>query len=458
MRRRHWIWPFLVAFTFLANAPTGRAQDQDRHSQSHIEIPIPGALGTKLGDLLKNRAEDAHEREELKKLLEDVVANPQKYLTKKELDQFRKEGLIGNGREAPNFNDPKTQALLQKLRDSHLQGGDFQDPETISSQRERLKKLLEQHPEMTKLPPGVLPPGSDANPGSDTQPPSGQQVPPGGAQQPPFPGQSGATPPFSSSGSGPGDESELQERLRRFIESDLKDSEAWSEAVAAFRHVLRKEGLPSGSGSGSLDGKLSRLSNYLPVQDWLKGGASGKGMPSWPSFNKSKWSGSGLSSVGLGGLGGAESTDQSAWIVVLYLVMGVIAVLVIWKFLASYRTPVVPPQARSWLLGPWPVSPGAVATRQDLVLAFDYLALLLFGPAARVWNHRAIAAKLSRQSTVGSQQSSAADCQLPTELAAARLANLYEQARYAPPDEPLPERELEAARRDLYLLAGVTSA
>jgi hypothetical protein len=38
------------------------------------------------------------------------------------------------------------------------------------------------------------------------------------------------------------------------------------------------------------------------------------------------------------------------------------------------------------------------------------------------------------------------------------LAALYEQARYAPGDEPLAARDLDSARRNLSLLAGVATA
>ena len=98
-----------------------------------------------------------------------------------------------------------------------------------------------------------------------------------------------------------------------------------------------------------------------------------------------------------------------------------------------------------WRLGPWPVRPEAVHTRDELVRAFEYLALLLLGPAARSRNHREIAAGLGR----GRRDPRAP----PT-----ALAGLYEQARYAPPDEALPDADLAAARADLSLLAGVAAA
>jgi hypothetical protein len=87
------------------------------------------------------------------------------------------------------------------------------------------------------------------------------------------------------------------------------------------------------------------------------------------------------------------------------------------------------------------VQPAAVGTRYDLVRAFEYLALLRLGPAARHQNHLEIAAALG-----------AADA--GRRGAAERLASLYEQARYAPRDEDLPAVDLALARAALSLLAG----
>ena len=87
--------------------------------------------------------------------------------------------------------------------------------------------------------------------------------------------------------------------------------------------------------------------------------------------------------------------------------------------------------------------------RQDLIRAFEYLSLLVFGQSARTWNHRDIAARLrERAGTSAAERCRAAD----------HLADLYERARYAPPADPLPDGELHEARRDLCLLAGVASA
>ncbi len=100
--------------------------------------------------------------------------------------------------------------------------------------------------------------------------------------------------------------------------------------------------------------------------------------------------------------------------------------------------------AGSWTPGPWPVAPGEVASRQDLVRAFEYLSLRELGPGARHWSHRTIAARL-------------AGARADRRRAVADLAGLYEKARYAPATDPLPEGAIELARRDLKLLAGTSA-
>jgi hypothetical protein len=91
------------------------------------------------------------------------------------------------------------------------------------------------------------------------------------------------------------------------------------------------------------------------------------------------------------------------------------------------------------------VRPEAVRTRSELVQAFEYLALLCLGLAARSANHRDIADRLGADAPERDE-------------AARRLAGLYEHARYAPDDEPLGDDELSTARHDLCYLAGVSPA
>jgi hypothetical protein len=125
----------------------------------------------------------------------------------------------------------------------------------------------------------------------------------------------------------------------------------------------------------------------------------------------------------------------------LWLLAGVLLLTLIWRLGGS----LLMSQAHTsdgWRLGPWPVDPRQVASRGELVKAFEYLACRLLGPEALHRHHRDLAEQM------------AAIRPTPARRAAlAGLEILYEQARYAPPDEPLPESCLADARRDLSLLA-----
>jgi hypothetical protein len=100
-----------------------------------------------------------------------------------------------------------------------------------------------------------------------------------------------------------------------------------------------------------------------------------------------------------------------------------------------------------WRLGSWPVSPNQVSTRHELVLAFEYVALLCLGVDAGTCHHRALAERLAAQDDTNPARRQAAET----------LAWLYEQARYAPPGESLSPEELIDARHALRLFAGVTT-
>ncbi|MBL8865538.1 MAG: hypothetical protein JNK93_08245 [Planctomycetia bacterium] len=95
-------------------------------------------------------------------------------------------------------------------------------------------------------------------------------------------------------------------------------------------------------------------------------------------------------------------------------------------------------------LGRWPVDPRTIASREELVRAFEYLSILLCGDAARVWNHLTIARALRRQIPA-------------SDLVADELAKLYELARYTPANEAMSPASLADARRCLCHLAGVSA-
>jgi hypothetical protein len=97
--------------------------------------------------------------------------------------------------------------------------------------------------------------------------------------------------------------------------------------------------------------------------------------------------------------------------------------------------------AHEFTLGDWPVRPEGVTDGEQLVQAFEYVAVLRLGPAARAWNHWRIAARLG---------------QGLHEAIARQLAGAYEHARYAP-FAAVSEEELAAARQGLRILAEGTA-
>jgi hypothetical protein len=100
------------------------------------------------------------------------------------------------------------------------------------------------------------------------------------------------------------------------------------------------------------------------------------------------------------------------------LVMLGAATAIVIVALMRLRLPARLPIVAAIRLGPWPVDPRRVKTRQELIAAFEYLALLKCGADAVHWHHRDVASRLSGDAVSRSD--------------AKTLADLYEQARYTP--------------------------
>jgi hypothetical protein len=128
-----------------------------------------------------------------------------------------------------------------------------------------------------------------------------------------------------------------------------------------------------------------------------------------------------LSSPSLPDLGG----DWPQMLVAVLLVVGLLAATRMWMTKAS----AAPDRA---LL---PV-PTAIATRAELLRAFEAIAINRFGDAARPWNHRLVAHRFGGGGAIDA------------------LTRLYEQARYAPGQESLSAGDRESANRSLAQLAG----
>jgi hypothetical protein len=145
-------------------------------------------------------------------------------------------------------------------------------------------------------------------------------------------------------------------------------------------------------------------------------------------------------SSGSGGFSfGTPGVEGSWWSVVI--VMGLIfGSLAAWKLWSWRREQAA---AALGLGGPgWPIDPRRITTRQHVVLAFEYLSVLICGPTAKTWTHTTIASALAQLAVSHGET-------------AMLLARLYELARYAPLDEPLTTAELAEARRLVCTLAGL---
>jgi hypothetical protein len=230
-----------------------------------------------------------------------------------------------------------------------------------------------------------------------------------------------------------------------------KDMGEWADSPLgnSLKNALRRAGQhgpPEGMSfdlsdkTRGLSNTLGKVGEYLPTERLrsldLAGRLRNVHLPTLPS--------GGMHAPSLPSApraSGAGVLQGLLWALVL-LTLGA----VLWKSLRWYREQAA--NGDGWKLGPWPVRPEAVATRQQLVSAFEYLALLCLGPVALACNHLDLAARLGAREGTDVEMRRAAE----------HLARLYEQARYAPSDEALPAEQLAAARRDLCLLAGVAGA
>jgi hypothetical protein len=162
------------------------------------------------------------------------------------------------------------------------------------------------------------------------------------------------------------------------------------------------------------------------------GGGSNSSSGSWWSRRGSSGSEGGFGIPGL----------EGSWLPVILLAAILLGALVAWRFWYLRDDKAVPVYELGGL-GPWPVDPRRIATREQLVQAFEYLSVLICGPTARTWTHHTIAATLADLAATHSET-------------AMILARLYELARYAPLDEPLTAAEIAEARRLVCRLAGVS--
>jgi hypothetical protein len=164
------------------------------------------------------------------------------------------------------------------------------------------------------------------------------------------------------------------------------------------------------------------------------GQSSSSSSSTTPHLPESSSSGWGLN--GSGGIGGLSGS----WVTVLILGIVVLGAFLLWWYLQDAKTAESLPAGHG--LGPWPIDPRSINSREDVVKAFEYLSVLICGTAAKMWTHSTIAEALTNLAIAQGE-------------VAVKLARLYELARYAPLDEPLTRVEVIEARQIVCDLAEV---
>jgi hypothetical protein len=401
------------------SAPTGR---------SYVPLPFDGDLDA----LLKLRLEQAKGREDFARLLKAIQQDPGKFKLDDKALQERLKGHLENPLVRREIEEAQRQHKdLLKLDSKAMKG--FKD----------VFKGMESRPPEDKDP--------------DADGPKPQPVPtpihPGTGPTPGGPGQS-SPPPASASQKREGALDEwLRDRMTALESSKvgqvLRDSPAFQQGLLDLEEAILEH---RGELPGWQGWDVGPLGSRVEPPEWAVAGLEnsllklhGMHLPSLPRPN-----------LGLGGLGSwklpAPSADGSGLgvgRVLLWLLFLAAVGLLLWQVLARLNARASNVAGGGWQLGPWPVHPARIASREELVRAFDYLSLLVLGPAARAWHHLAVADGLAAGAGLESARRA---------NAAAELAALYEQARYAPSDGPMPAEALAAARRDLCLLAGVAHA
>jgi hypothetical protein len=443
MSRRVATW-LAVAIAGSVLAAPARAQTQPPDRPSHIPLPGGSENPEMSLEAFKNRLQQLRFEEVLKKALKE----PKQF----NLDPEKFKGLQEKDGHPPpqlDLNDQRIREFIEQLNQQYQRDPKERPTEPLDDPQlkalEGLAKQAEQIDTMQKNAGPVKRPGY--SPGG----PGGSQIPL--TQRPDQPSVS--PPPKSQPGSSaPPTQEEKEEKQREKATAEilkrLGDSPALTKAIKAL----------TGEGDDDVDtmpafddtddgldldrfGKdvgLDRLDRWLPKLDWDKLG--GMKMPSHPDNWGPQAAPSAPSAPGFGGGGG-----PLLYGLLVVFVVGVL-IFVAWKLYGWWKEGIRFGAGGGWRLGPWPVQPALVRTREELVRAFEYLSLLRLGQPARNWNHRHIAGRLGDVKSLPAGRVEAAE----------RLAALYEHARYAPAADTMADAQMETARRDLCFLAGVAGA
>lgn len=365
-------------------------------------VPIP--FDANPDDLVAQQLLLADELGPLKELVGEMLRDPKKF----NFDAKTTNGL--------DLNNPALKGLLQDWINRQGKRNKSPTPEQLKDLQANIQKLLKERPTIQNergfdLPPEFQPPPIAEEPPDDPLAKAAEKIVRGA------------------------EESDLGDWLR--------DSPAWQRAVQDLQESLLR---PTGDSGWDMTTWAEKL--RPDKLDWPAGESVLERLRNLPRPNVdlSGWRPStpNLSAPSVPSLPRGELPSLSWGSALVLLVLLLALALAGWQVLRwSRRRP-----ARRRLtvgLGPWPVRPEEVATRAELVRAFDYLALLLLGLPARSWHHLTVASRWCEQDAARRADAEA-------------LALLYERARYTDGPEALTTDERDCARAALLALLGGASA
>ena len=232
-----------------------------------------------------------------------------------------------------------------------------------------------------------------------------------------------------------------------WMEKNLSNSPSGQKAVKEMIDALGKSNM-----KGFLDDiPQFKTGEWKQFNDWGKNNLgdgwklkppewnlSGGGSP--PNFGNGLNFGGAPSIGGIGG-GGVSAEGATGGVSVLAVIIGIagaafLAYMLLKKWQDDKKSKAAMAEAarRAFELS-------QLRNRQELVDAFDTLTLVKLGDESRNWNHRVVTRSFAESAPVAA---------LPAE----ELGQLYERARYSPPQDDLSAGELTTAERDLRVVAG----
>lgn len=381
----------LIALVLVGAAPVSAQAPADT-ARRYVTIPFDGDLES----ALKGQLGRARDLEALRKLV---------------------DGLIRDGLKS---------GKLPKI-----------DPQAFKADNEVVRQVLKElvnRPEVKKqLPPAQVKAIEKALKELPAPPPDVKNEP--GGHEPPEPSPQAEAPQPDGLARWAMD---FMERLEDSnLGNMLRDSPAWRQGLRDLQDLLGKPGMPDWNPPAWVKDARWKVDFELLGKPWQNLGDWS--LPGWAHVTVPMPNIGGMAAPNLR-MPGVPSVDlQGVGWLLLALTSAAGVLFLAWHVLRNWQPA---PRVSVSGLGPWPVAPDRVSTPAELILAFDYLGMLVFGAPAQSWNHRHIARRLGLD-------------RHKLQSAAQRLARQYELARYAPELATLPPETRAVVRRDLCACAEV---